>query len=283
MPNRKPSTIPTKWRKLLTSLPGYDPFEQADGCTFDPEAAQRVMDFFPECLKHCKGPLAGQPFELETWQRATVANVYGWKRADGRRRFREVLIYVAKKNGKTALAAGLVLYALAGDGEFGAEVYSAAASRDQAALVFGHAAGMVKLEPELSKRLTLYGHRGGSITKAIAYPDQMSSYRCLAADANTADGTNPSFVVIDELHRHKSPELADVLQKSTAARDQPIGLFHTSRSTFPSSRPDRPGSLVEGLCLNNLNRFFECWGRVFGVPSGYLLFRLSRGHLVVHT
>lgn len=213
------------------------------GLWFDVEAALRPVRFFRHVLKHVKGPLAGQPFELADWQKAVVGCLFGWKRADGTRRYREALIYVAKKNGKSAFVAGLVLYVMTQDGELGAELYSAAASRDQAAVIFSHAAGMVKLEPELSRRLTVYGAKGGSVMKSITYDDQMTAYRCLAADANTADGANVHLAAIDELHRHKSPELAEVLKLSTAARSQPLILYTTTADY------DR-----ESLCNTTLHR-----------------------------
>jgi phage terminase large subunit-like protein len=220
--------------KTIQLLPGYDPRDQAGDCTFDEAAAQRAIDFIHECIKHAKGKEAAKPFVLEPWEQAIVGNLFGWKRADGTRRYRESLIYVAKKNGKTALIAAILLLMLTTDDELGAELYSAAASRDQAALIFSHAAGMVKQETELSSRLTVYGAKGGSQQRAIVYDATMSSYKCLSADANTADGANPSFVAIDELHRHRDGELADVLQKSTATRKQPLVIY---TSTADYNRP----------------------------------------------
>jgi len=229
---RKRATGPkvlAKWRALFRLIPGYDPIASATaGDWFDEQAAEQAIAFFPECLKHVKGPKAGQPFELERWQKAVTGCLFGWKRSDGLRRYRECLLYVAKKNGKSAWVAGLILYMLVCDGEQGAELYSAAASRDQASLVFAHAAGMVRQESHLSERLTVYGARGGSVTKSIVYEDAFGSYKCLAADANTADGANVHMAAIDELHRHKTPELAEVLQKSTASRSQPLVIYTTT-------------------------------------------------------
>ncbi len=128
----------------------------------------------------------------------------------------------------TALAAAILLLVLVTDHEPGAELYSAAASRDQAALIFSHAVGMIRQEKELSSRLTIYGAKGGSQQKSICYDAQHSAYKCLSADANTADGVNPHFAIIDELHRHADPELAEVLQKSTAARAQPLVIYTTT-------------------------------------------------------
>src|SRR6266849_518784 len=115
--------VSKKWRALLSLLPGYDPFRDAAGCWFDPDAAQLALDFFPECLKHVEGDKAGKPFALEPWQQSYVANLAGWKRKDelGRtvRRYRESLLYVPRKNGKTPLVAGLALFILFADSETG--------------------------------------------------------------------------------------------------------------------------------------------------------------------
>ncbi len=152
----KPKAIPAKWRKLLSLIPGYDPIATAGDAWFDPQAAQLAIDFFPECLRHVEGGLAGKPFELEPWQQAIVACLFGWKRRDrlGRvvRRYREALLYVPRKNGKTPLAAGIGLYVLFCDEEAGQQDYVAAADREQAGLLFRQAKGMVEAEPELAGR-----------------------------------------------------------------------------------------------------------------------------------
>ena len=107
----------------------------ANGCWFDETAAERVREFFLRILKHSKGQWTGKPFELLEWQwKDVVAPLFGWKRADGTRRFRRGYIEVPKKNGKSTLFAGLSLYLLTCYGEPGAEIYSAAADRDQASI-----------------------------------------------------------------------------------------------------------------------------------------------------
>ena len=149
-------TVSQKWRKLLRLIPGYDPFRDAGDCWFDKDAAQLAMDFFPECLKHVKGEKAGQPFELEKWQQSIVANLFGWKRPEGERRYRTCSIMVPRKNGKTTLVAGITTYVLFCDNEPGAEIYSAAADAKQAKLIFDQVKGMVKQEPQLESRAHIY-------------------------------------------------------------------------------------------------------------------------------
>ncbi len=236
------------FRTLIQVIPGYDPVATAgladntwnDVCDpdvgdywFDADAAQLALDFFPDMLKHVKGALAKEPFEPMPWQQSIVANLFGWKRrgADGMRRFREVFIYVPRKNGKTTLAAGIVNYVMFCDGEPGAEIYSAAADRDQAALVFAQVTGMIRQEPELNSRCTIYGGGPGGQSRTIALADYSGSYKVLSADAHTKHGFNSHLVVNDELHAHRTRDLVDVLETSMGSRRQPI-LLHITTADF---------------------------------------------------
>jgi len=118
-------------------------------------AANVVFPFFPEMLTHVKGRSGA--FELRPWQADLVGNLFGWKdKETGLRRYRYVYCEIPRKNGKTTLAAGILLYMLLVDDEIGAEVYSAATTRDQAGLVYEIAAKMVTNNPymkKLAKRL----------------------------------------------------------------------------------------------------------------------------------
>ena len=220
-------------------MPGYDPFATAGpGCWLDHDAAQIAIDFFPECLKHIEGAVAGNPFVLEPWQQAVIGNIFGWKTKDehGRavRRYREVFLYVPRKNGKTPLAAGICLFMLFCDGEPGAQIFSAAADREQAALLYRHAKGMIEREPELESRARIYG--GSGHRSVVLRDDPGSSYKVLSADADTKHGTASSCVLIDELHAQPNRELVDVLQTSMASanRTQPL-LVHITTADV-----DRP-------------------------------------------
>ncbi len=228
--------------EIIKLIPGYDPYAQAGDCVFDEASAAYAIGFIETCIRHAKGKRAGQLFKLELWEKAIVANLFGWKRPDGTRRYREALIYIAKKNGKTAFVAALLIMMMTVECKMGAECYSAASSRDQAALLFSHAVGMVKQETELRDRLSIYGDRGGSQQRAIINPDMSASYKCLAADANTADGVAPYFVAVDELHRHDNPELAEVLQKSTAEQAEPLVIYTT---TADYNRPSLCNTMVK--------------------------------------
>ncbi len=215
------------WDYILRLLPGYNPFEDAGDCYFDEAAAQEALDFFPDCLKHSKGPLAGQPFELEDWQKSLVANLFGWKRPDGTRRYRHVFLYVPRKNGKTTLASGIMLRLFLLDGEGGAEVYCAAASIDQANIVFNQAKEMVLAEPELKSRVKIH-YAAKSLTFGSC------CFKALSKESNTKHGLNAHAVVVDELHAQKDRDLVDVLETSIGARVQPV-LMSISTADF-----DRP-------------------------------------------
>ena len=242
MPNYPPKKIPKRWLAVILAIPGYDPLAAGAAYYFDSDAAERALGFFqgdkkgPGPLTHVKGELAGEPFRLAKWQAGVVANLFGWKRkSDRTRRYRECLIFIPRKNGKTTFAAGLLLCALFNDQEPGAEVYGAAAKREQAALVFDQAAGMCRNEKVLMDRVVIYG--GLNQTKSIMLKDHSGSYRTISADANTAHGFNSHFVVVDELHAQPNRNLVDVLATSMGSRRQPL-LVCISTSDF-----ERPGSI----------------------------------------
>lgn len=216
-------TVSPHWLSILSKVPGYDPVATAGDCTFDEATAQRALDFFPQCLTHVKGEKALAPFVLEPWQQAIIANMFGWKRPDGTRRYREVFIYVPRKNGKSAMLGGLVCYVLFCDGERGAEIYSAAADRDQAVLVFDQAKGMILQEPELSSRAKIYATYKSVVNDAMG-----STYKAISAEAHTKHGYNTHFAVIDELHAQPNRELVDVITTSTGARRQPMIVYITT-------------------------------------------------------
>jgi phage terminase large subunit-like protein len=189
---------------------------------FDEEAADRAETFFPRFLVHIKGEWAGQPFVLEPWQRdGIVRPLFGWKRKDGTRRYRTVYVEVPRKQGKSTVAAGIALYLLYADHEPGGEIFSAAADRDQAAIVFDLAKQMVLASPELRKISEIY-------KRSIVVPRTGSAYHVLSADAHTKHGKNASGVIFDELHAQPNRELWDVLNTSTGARRQPVTVAITT-------------------------------------------------------
>ena len=189
---------------------------------FDERAATIAVNFFERLLHHSKAEWAGEPFRLEKWQRDQIIRpLFGWKRADGTRRYRRAYIEIPRKNGKSTMAAGIALALLFVDGEQGAEVYSAAAEREQAAIVFDEAKAMVESSPELRSRAEIF-------KRAILMSETHSVYRVLSADAYTKHGLNAHGIVFDELHAQPNRDLWDVLNTSTGSRRQPLMVMITT-------------------------------------------------------
>jgi phage terminase large subunit-like protein len=217
------------WAVILYDIPGFDTFENAGDCSFDTKAATRALEFFPIFLSHVKGPKGRkkEPFELELWQQAIIANIFGWKRPDKTRRFREAFIYVPKKNGKTPMTAGIVLFGLLCDNEPGAEIYSAAGDREQAKLIYHWVKGMIRANKELRKRCRIYINSVVEIDPEHKV-ETGSFYKPISAEAKTKEGYNSHIVVVDELHVQPNRLLVDNLETSTAARDQPLIVYITT-------------------------------------------------------
>lgn len=188
---------------------------------FDQDEACRAIDFIETLCRHSKGEWSGRRFKMAEWQREIVAQAFGWKRRDGTRKHRRVFTFVPRKNGKSTWAAAVATYLTFADREPSAEIYSAAADRMQASLVFGEAKAMVLQEDLLRERASIYA-------RAIVCPATLSSYRVLSADAKTKHGLNPHGVIFDELHAQDDRELYDVLTTGSGARRQPIFWMMTT-------------------------------------------------------
>lgn len=185
---------------------------------FDEARAGRVVKFFERVLTHTKDPYAGLRFILDVWQRDFLRELFGRVGLDGLRQYETCYLEIAKKNGKTEIGAGVALYMLKGEGKRGVEVYSAAATRDQAGKVFAVAEQMVRNSAALSAELEIIRS-----SKTILVRDDPSSfYRAISADAGTQDGANPYCVVFDEVHRQKNRDLWDVLKKGMSTRTEPL-------------------------------------------------------------
>lgn len=188
---------------------------------YDKDAAERAVAFFAECLTHTTGEWRGKPFVLSDWQAKIVSSIFGWKRPGGTRKFRTVFIAVPRKAGKTTLAAGLALYALFCDNEPGAQVINAAADREQAALCFEAAKGMIQAEPMLDGRSEVF-------KRSIIVPNTGSAYKVISSEAYSKHGLSCSYIGADELHAWPDRELWDVLNTSTGARRQPLTVVTTT-------------------------------------------------------
>ncbi len=200
---------------------------------------------FLELLPHIKGQWARPEYRdgrlqymklsLEDWQVFIVLNVFGWLHmTTGLRRFRRVYEEVARKNAKSTLAAGLLLFCLAADGEPGAQVFSAATTGDQARLVFDDARQMAMREPEFVARFGVSVAMHDITVSATA-----SSAKPLNAEGSTLDGLNIHAAIVDELHAHKTRAVYDVLDTATGARSQPLIVMITTAGS------DRSGICYE--------------------------------------
>ncbi|MHC4592989.1 MAG: terminase large subunit [Planctomycetota bacterium] len=214
-----------------------------DDIYFDEEAADFAIEFFSH-LKHSKGEWAGQQFVLEPWQMFIVGCLFGWKRADGDRRFRVSYTEVARKNGKSTLSAGIGLLTAFFDDEPGAEVYAAATKRDQAKIVWGEAKAMVNASPALKQRISVLV---GNLNREA----DRQKFEPLGADADSTDGLNIHGAIIDELHAHKTRAMWDVIETATGARRQPLTFVITTagydRRTICWEQRDYAVKLLEGI------------------------------------
>jgi len=195
-------------QKLIRMLPGYDPFAQAGDCYFDEKAAQFRIDFIQECCTFTQGEKAGQPFILEPWEKAIVANMYGWKHPSGLRRYRMVFVLVARGNGKSEMCAALICVGLFVPDDLpepGGHVFSAAGKRDQTRYVFDPVCYMIRHSPEMSERARIY-------KQAINVGTRTYFPMCRETHTGTEHGGAPAFAVADEVHAHLDRRLITAIE-----------------------------------------------------------------------
>lgn len=204
---------------------------------YDSFTALAAVDFFEHEVHHVEGPQAQEKLQLEEWQKYVVSMLFGWKEKSfdengewlqteehteqDLRKFREALIFIPRKNGKSFLGAGIGLKGLFADEEQGARVVSAAADREQAALIFDVAKKIVEDNPNLNKD-------SQSFRRTMIVPSTASNYTVASADVKTKHGKNLSMVIVDELHAQPNRDLVDVLFTSVGARLQPLKIMLTT-------------------------------------------------------
>lgn len=215
---------------------------------FRTEKVERVIRFF-SILKHFTGKHAGKPFILQPWQQFIVACIYGfyWKES-GERVVTSVYVEMARKQGKTAFAAGLSLYHEIADGEAAAEVYLAANSRDQAKIAYDMCKNYVRTIDRKEQLLKVFRDR-------ITFDKTLSTLKVLAADAAKLDGPNPSMFLLDEYHAAKDTKLKDVLQSGQGMRENPMQIIITTAGF------DKLGPCYEmrTVCTEVLSGLKEDW------------------------
>lgn len=185
---------------------------------YDEKRANHALTFIEKFCKHSKGKWGGKPVVLELWQKAFICALFGiLKKSTGKRRFKEALLLIGRKNGKSLLASAISLYMMIADGEAGAECYAVATKRDQAKIIWQEAVSMVKKSPFLSSVIKCRTNE----LKCDAFE---STFKPLSSESNTLDGLNTHYAGMDEIHAWKDKNLYDVIIDSTSAREEAIVL-----------------------------------------------------------
>lgn len=207
------------YKKLVYNIDNPDAF------IFDEKKADRPIEFIERFCKHSKGEWAGKPIKLELFQKAYINALFGFvDKKTGLRKYRESLFYVARKNGKSTMLAGIALYMMIADGEAGADCYSTATKKDQAKIIFDEVTHMVQQSPELRKYIK-------KRKSDLYFPLTMSKLQPLGKNSDTLDGLNAQLVIMDELHGVKDRNLYEVMKQSQSARRQPLLIMITTAGT----------------------------------------------------
>jgi phage terminase large subunit-like protein len=224
--------------------------------------AAACIRFIEGCCVHTIGKWAGEPFVLTPWQRDFVEHVFGVVDRRGIRIVRTALLFIARKQGKSELAAAIALFLLIADGEAAPQVYGAAKDSDQAGLVFAVAADMVRMSEYLNSVCDVKDS-----IKRIVCPENRGYYRAIPADAAGAHGFNASGIIYDELHTAPDRTLWDVLRTSTMAREQPLTLAISTAGIGQSGICWEMYELAGKVISRNVkNRAIAA--RIFEVPEG---------------
>lgn len=220
-------------KSIILAVERYRKWKKRKDIWFDVDRANEMLDFVQSFVRHVKGPLAGQLMELELWEMFVFANMYGWyhKNEKGKtvRVVRESYVQVPKKNGKTIIAAGALLYAMYGEGELGADCYCAASDYEQAQNAAEPIAQAIENSEPLAAPTQIYKGVNGTVSgamyryniKGIAYQNK---FKVLTKNTKGLEGKNPYFVLNDELHAQENMDMYDNLKSAQISREQPIML-----------------------------------------------------------
>lgn len=188
---------------------------------FDKEKSLKCIRFIEHFCKQSKGKWSGKPLKLELFQKAMLEAAFGFvDKETGYRKYKKVIFFVARKNGKSVLDSGIATYMLTKDGEGGAEIYSVATKKEQSKIVWEETKKMIKKNPKLASKIRC-------LIGGIYYDSNDSVFRALASDSNSLDGLNAHLVIADEVHAWTNKNLLDVMYDSMSARTQPM-LIETS-------------------------------------------------------
>lgn len=214
---------------------------------YSPKRANHVIEFIENYCKHSKGKEGGKPVVLELWEKAMLATVFGFIDITGCRKYREAVLIVGKKNGKSLIASAVGLYLLVGDNEPGPEVYAVATKRDQAKIIWSEAKRMVKKSPALRKRIK-------PLVAELVSDFNDGTYKPLASDSDTLDGLNVHGVLMDEIHQWKQGKaLYDIMADGTTAREQPLVFITSTAGTIREDIYDQKYEEAERV----INGYFD--------------------------
>lgn len=193
---------------------------------YSAKRANHILEFGENYCRHSKGKFGGKPVRLELWEKAHLATVFGFVDIEGNRKYRESLLIVGKKNGKSLLASIVGLYMLTADGEMGPEVYAVATKKDQSKIIWLEAKRMVRKSPALTKRVR-------SLVAELDTDFNDGVFKPLASDSDTLDGLNIHCVLMDEIHQWKQGKaLYDIMADGVSAREQPLVYMTSTAGTI---------------------------------------------------
>ena len=247
----RPRAIERLEEHCRTLLPGYDPWRNADDFRWDEGLARDAIQWIQENCCHAKGDKGLRNFDLEPWQHAVYGNLYGWVHCEtGTRRYSEAFIYVPRKNGKTPMAAIIIMAQLFTSDEIGQEIYGAAKSHSQATYVFDHVRTMVAMHPGHSERAQIF--KGQAKAIQLGEDTGWSTYRCICSDSDTAQGLNANCVVLDEVHAQPNRDLYEALKRSLSARTDPLFVGITTadferENSVCNDLHDQSKQIIEGV------------------------------------
>ena len=193
---------------------------------YSPKRGNHILEFAENYCRHSKGKFGGKPVRLELWEKAHLAAIFGFVDIEGNRKYRESILIVGKKNGKSLLASIVGLYMLVADGEPGPEVYAVATKKDQSRIIWLESKRMTKKSPSLLKRIKpLVGELDSDFNDGVFKP--------LASDSDTLDGLNVHCVLMDEIHQWKQGKaLFDIMADGVSAREQPLVYITSTAGTI---------------------------------------------------
>lgn len=225
----------------------YDLQNQESEYYYSYARANHVLEFIENYCRHSKGKMGGKPVILELWEKALLATIFGFIDIEGNRKYREAILIIGKKNGKSLIASCVGLYMQIADNEAGSEVYAVASMKDQAKIVWSEAKRIVNKSPALKKRIK-------TLVAEMVSDANDSIYKPLASNVDTLDGKNVHCAIFDEIHSWKNGKaLYDIIADGITAREQPLLFITSTAGTIREDIYDQKYDEAEGL----INGYFD--------------------------